>query len=95
MTQEEKARAYDEALERARKQRDEYQEEFNKTDKNSKLASILRSAISAVELVFPELVESEDERIREWLVNYFKAISKYWLHYHVMPLDSIFSWLEK
>lgn len=82
MTQEEKARAYDEALERARKQRDEYQEEFDKTDKNSKLASILRSAISAVELAFPELVESEDEK--NW-----KAVMEY------VKDDALRSWLEK
>ena len=82
MTQEEKARAYDEALERARKQRDEYQEEFNKTDKNSKLASILRAAISAVELAFPELVESEDEK--NW-----KAVMEY------VKDDALRSWLEK
>ena len=98
MTQEEKARAYDEALERARKQRDEYQEEFDKTDKNSKLASILRSAISAVELAFPELVESEDERIRKELVAFFKAMQdspwheEYW---HDLEIVRILVYLEK
>lgn len=69
MTQEQKAKAYDEALERARKQRDDYQKEFDKTDKNSQLAEILRAAISAVEMAFPELSESEDERIRKWILE--------------------------
>jgi len=48
-----------------------------------------------IEEVLPELAESEDERIREWLVNYFETISKNWLHDHVMPLNSILAWLEK
>ena len=73
MTQEQKAKAYDEALERARKQRDEYQKEFDKTDKDSRLASILRAAISAVEMAFPELAESEDERIRKALIDALKT----------------------
>jgi hypothetical protein len=97
MTQEEKARSYDEALERARKQRDEYQEEFDKTDKNSKLASILRSAISAVELAFPELVESEDERIRKALIEVFKKKLERcfeWVEYGI-PNRSVLDWLEK
>lgn len=69
MTQEEKARAYDEALERARKQRDDYQKELNKADKNSQLAGLLRAGISAIELAFSELHESEDERIRKAILN--------------------------
>ena len=73
MTREEKAQAYDEALERARKQKYDYQKEFDKTDKNSQLAEILRAGISAIELAFPELAESEDERIRKELANFLRS----------------------
>ena len=76
MTQEEKVKAYDEALERARKQRADYQKELDKTDKNSQLAGLLRAGISAIELAFPELTESEDERIRKSLLAYIKGESK-------------------
>lgn len=74
MTQEEKAKAYDEALERARKQRDDYQKELNKADKNSQLAGLLRAGVSAIELAFPELAESEDEKIRKEMIDEIKAI---------------------
>lgn len=70
MTTEEKAQAYDEALERARKQKYDYQKEFDKTDKSSQLAEILRAGICAIELAFPELAESEDEKIRRFLKDY-------------------------
>lgn len=64
MTNEQKAKAYDEALERARKQRDDYQKELDKTDKNSQLAGLLCVGISAIDMVFPNLTESEeDERM--------------------------------
>ena len=97
MNNEEKARAYDEALERARKQRDEYQEELDKTDKDSKLASILRAAISAIELAFPELSESEDERIMKALIEVFKKKLERgfeWVEYGI-PNRSVLDWLEK
>ena len=80
MKQEEKAKAYDEVLERARKIH-EY---------SSDLAEIKR-----MEYIFPELAESEDERIRKYLIDCvtrtipeadaFKEISK----------EQILAWLEK
>ena len=72
MTQEQKAQAYDEVLERAKKQRADYQKELDKTDRNSQLAGLLRAGISAIDMAFPELAESEDERIRKNLVEYHK-----------------------
>lgn len=39
--------------------------------------------------------ESEDERIREWLVYYFKAIGKSWLHHRDISIEQILAWLEK
>ena len=91
MTQEEKAKAYDEALERARKQRADYQKELDKTDKSSQLAGILRVGISAIDMAFPELAESEDERIRKEMIDFLKSekafqtidlpISERWIAY--------------
>lgn len=49
----------------------------------------------ALEILIPQLAESEDERIRKWLVGYFETISKNWLHDHEMPLNSILAWLER
>ena len=51
MTQEEKAKAYDEALEKARKYRDE-------------------EGFTEMEDVFPELRESEDERMLHQVLRY-------------------------
>lgn len=73
MNTEEKAKAYDEVLERANKQRSDYQKELDKADKNSQLAGLLRAGISAIDMVLPELAESDDERIRKALVWHLKA----------------------
>ena len=54
MKQEEKARAYDEALERARK----LQETCDST-----------TIVGWMEYIFPELAESEDEKIRKWIIE--------------------------
>ena len=44
--------------------------------------------------IFPELAESEDERIRKWLVNYFKEVGKSWIHRDINP-EQIIDYLEK
>lgn len=75
MNTEEKARAYDEVLERAKKQRADYQKEFDKTNKSSQLAEVLRAGICALDMAFPELAESEDERIRKWIFNLVNNMS--------------------
>lgn len=94
MTQEEKAKAYDKALERVRKQRDDYQKELDKTDKNSQLAGLLRTGISAIELAFPELAESEDERIRKHIVKFIDE--QYPTHGNLKDeKDKMFAYLEK
>lgn len=58
MTTEEKAKAYDEALERAKK--------YNIDDAHAYQGTI-------VKLIFPELAESENERIRKVLINALKV----------------------
>ena len=72
-TIEEKAKAYDEALERANKQRADYQKELDKTDKNSQLAGLLRAGISAIDMAFPDLKESEDERMIRKIESFLSA----------------------
>lgn len=95
MNIEEKAKAYDEALERARKQRDNYQKELNKTDKNSQLVSLLRAGISAIELAFPQLAESEDEKIRHWLIGLISADYKDENFPSGIKKTNVLNWLKK
>ena len=48
-----------------------------------------------LECVFPELRESEDERIRKWLVDYFGSIKEVvWIHRDI-TCEQILEWLEK
>ena len=61
MTQEEKAKAYDKIIEFA----------YNKHQFSSNI-----SEIKLIEEMFPELYESEDERIRKEIINYFKCQSR-------------------
>ena len=62
MTQEEKAKAYDEALERAR--------EYWETDNDNTLDI---KAKGTMEYLFPELKESEDEKIMKRIYNYINV----------------------
>lgn len=79
ITPEEKSKAYDEALERAM----ELQENSN--------GMILKKWLWKV---FPELAESEDERIRKVLLNDFKNnCSEYYCE--GVNRDMIIAWLEK
>lgn len=92
-----KAKAYDEALEKARQDRDAYQKELDKTDKNSQLASILKAGITAIEMIFPQLKENENDRIRKCLqdiVNWFSFDSKFFTNNLVAKKDVI-AYLEK
>lgn len=72
MTQEEKAKAYDEALERAKS----FQQKFGG---------------DYAGYIFPELRESEDERIRKELINYIlykaKGVSEEQEHSWVVYLE--------
>ena len=86
-----KAKAYDEALEKARQDRDAYQKELDKTDKNSQLANILRAGISALEMVFPVLKESDDERIRKDIIDHFESIKSQALYDNQEESDNIIS----
>ena len=78
MTTEEKAKAYDEALEQAKK--------FHTPDSNnSNLKAVL-------ELIFPKLRESEDERIRKHLIE---IVETYWGKTNEPGKAADLAWLEK
>ena len=80
MTQEEKAKAYDEALERAK---DYYKanQKIGESDENEILSDI-----------FPELAESEDEKIKNAIITTIHL-------YYGEPLEDeakeMIAWLEK
>jgi hypothetical protein len=80
MTQEEKAKAYDEVLKKARM--------FYKDEHVDKEAN------SLLEVLFPELKESEDEKIRKEIVS---AINIYCSEYHrgTKVRNDMLAWLEK
>lgn len=75
---------YKEALERAKKM----------------LASKRRVIVEkqALETIFPELAESEDERIRKWCISHFKAairVTKDNAEYQEYLNNKVIPWLEK
>lgn len=82
-TTEEKAQSFDDALERAKS-----------VIEQNPLMEYLKKRI---EYIFPELKESEDEKIRKALITKFtKEINdgaKYEIHN--IPVESILTWLEK
>ena len=55
--------------------------------------SALFSVRTALETVFPELKESEDEKIRKTLIEYFNAYPKD--YYGELKKSHILAWLEK
>lgn len=85
MTQEEKAKAYDEALERAKKW-------YNAPN----VDKIPTFGNRVIEEIFPELKESEDERIRKALVEMVHDTTgdSLWIDYNVHKEDAL-AWLEK
>ena len=84
MTQEEKARAYDEALKRARKLY------------NDAKANEYKSDMEDYESIFPELAESEDERIRKQLIDAIKiGRSNSGISFTEEAASRFIAWLEK
>ena len=87
MTQEEKAKAYDEAIERLRNA-------FY--DNSGRMCEEYRKAvIKIIEPIFPQLKESEDEKIRKWIREELK--SKYVVDNIVNDVmaDKALAWLEE
>lgn len=83
MTQEEKAKAYDEALERARKIHNEI------------LNNEILGFPDQIREIFPELRESEDERIRKALYKMAKVPRKEIYEAEGITKEQAFAWLEK
>lgn len=79
MTQEEKAKAYDEAIERARE----------KSNDEHITSPFLKSLL---EDIFPELKESKDEKIKKTLINLVKRNGA--AYFNQIHIDDIFAWLE-
>lgn len=50
---------------------------------------------SALEVLIPELRESEDKRIREWLIKGMKYLSEESSFFRDIPKDKVIAWLEK
>ena len=82
MTQEEKAKRYDEALEELRGLLEGIREEKCK---------ILEEDITSI---FPELKESEDEKIRKAIIKHFKIGTEY-TFFSGFSKSEIINWLEK
>ena len=61
--------------------------------KNGEIERELEIGENIMEYVFPELKESNDERIRKILINYFKTCSGD--YYGALKLKDIITWLEK
>lgn len=84
MTQEEKAKAYDKALEKAK-----YLHEAA-ANGNYEIE------VKTFECLFPELKESEDERIRKELIEHIKANCETgFLLFQKFSPDDVIAWLEK
>lgn len=77
---EEKAKAYDKALERAK-------------ECHIDGLSLHQPVKDIIEYIFPELKESEDEKIRKTLIEYFNAYPKD--YYGELKKSHILAWLEK
>lgn len=81
MTQKEKAKRYDEAIERARALN-------NGEDVD------VEAGTTICEYIFPELKESEDERIRKAIIEFFELQDDN-TTYSFIPKKDIIAWLEK
>lgn len=73
---------YKEALERAKKAK-------NNVSFNAQTHKVL-------DIIFPELKESEDERIRKWLICGMNALKEQKTEtFSTIPIDDAIAWLEK
>ena len=82
MTQKEKAEAYDKAIEAARCIYNNMKDGGN------------FGGMEDLEVIFPELAESDDERIRKKIINLIKEVGED-DSYHVYCFDEMIAWLEK
>lgn len=76
-----KARRYDEVIERAK-------EWYNDPHITIELKGNLED-------IFPELKESEEERIRKWLIDTIKAVPNDSIEWEKIDKSDVIAWLEK
>ena len=69
---------YEQALERAKKIHNQTEFDYEK---------------GMMEEIFPELKESEDEKIRKWLIDWAKAVN--WSEQFTVTKEQVLAWLEK
>lgn len=72
---------YKEALERAKKAK-------NNVGFNAQTHKVL-------DIIFPELKESEDEKIRKWLIDTIKSVPNDSIEWDVINKSDVLAWLEK
>jgi hypothetical protein len=88
MTIQEKAKAYDEALERAKKLKENPEQVFYEFSP--------KEGDTICDYIFPELKESEDEKIRKELLDYCKnKAEKYPNDPKYQNISAWIAWLEK
>ena len=87
MTPQEKAAAYDKAIERTRRMIEDY--------KNRGLDNYYACAKENIDYNFPELAESEDERIRKAIRNLVLSVEQERLSILNITRSDILAWLEK
>ena len=80
---EQKAKAYDEAIKRVENIR------------TGKCETTFMFTEGLLEHIFPELAESEDERIKQKLIEFFKDFGKTRSHCWSISIPDILAWLEK
>lgn len=81
MTESEKAKAYDEAVEKAKSA--------------IKNCGDNKGRIAMIESIFPVLYQSEDERIRKRLIDFFEDWHETMSHCWGIAVTDILDWLEK
>lgn len=89
MTQEEKAKRYDETLEIAKKNYITAQDLY----KGSQIG--VECFKNTLESIFPELKENKDEKIVRCLLNYFNHVRYNGLDLRGTDIDEVIVWLEK
>lgn len=81
MTQEQKVKAYDEAIKRA--------------EATIKVAQNQKEVYGCITTIFPELKESEDERIRKEIISIVKSYRECCITKGNHRFDDCIAWLEK
>lgn len=70
-----------------------YKEALERATKAKNNASLSNGTLRILGIIFPELKESEDEKIRKAQLDYWRSVGgKEW---HGVPVQKVIAWLEK